>query len=86
MPPRDVLWMYDIQTDKQEELKRYLKDYEVRYFFKPMSMQPMYLSKYKHLKAYEWSKKGLYLPTYPKITKKEIQKIGELLWKFTKKK
>ena len=86
MPPRDVLWMYDIQTDRQEELKRYLKDYEVRYFFKPMSMQPMYLGEYKHLKAYKWSKKGLYLPTYPKITKKEIQKIGELLWKFTKKK
>lgn len=88
MPPRNVLWMYDIQTDKQEKLKRYLQENEVetRYYFKPMSMQPMYLGKYKHLNAYAWSKRGLYLPTYPWITKKEIQRIGELLWKFTKKK
>jgi perosamine synthetase len=44
MPRRDVVWMYDIQTDHQEELKQKLADsgIESRYGFKPMSMQPMY--------------------------------------------
>lgn len=44
MPRRDVLWMYDIQTDHQEELKAYLEKNGIpsRYGFKPMSMQPDY--------------------------------------------
>lgn len=44
MPRREVLWMMDIQTDHQEELKAYLErnDIPSRYGFKPMSMQPMY--------------------------------------------
>lgn len=73
MPKRETVWMYDIDCkDKQVEVK---KEVEMsRYFFKPMSMQPCYNRKYKHLNAYKWSKRGLYLPLWD-LTEKEIKKI-----------
>lgn len=125
MPPREVLWMYDIQTDHQEELKAYLERHDIptRYGFKPMSMQPMYSSKkcsiheeimpkstgwygekwecatclqegvqpnggnagYRHLNAYKWSKRILYLPTYTDLTKDEVKKICQVIQRFEKK-
>jgi perosamine synthetase len=85
MPRRDVLWMYDIQTDHQEELKTYLEENGIptRYGFKPMSMQPQYLEKYEHLNAYKWSKRILYLPTFYDITEKEVKEICSTIRKFT---
>lgn len=81
MPPRNVVWMYDIQTDHQEELKQKLADNEVesRYGFKPMSRQPMYLEDYEHLNAHKWSKRILYLPTYTDMTELEVKEICNLL-------
>ena len=82
MPKRDVLWMYDINCgDKQEEIKAKLalNGIESRYFFKPMSEQPMYLGPFTHLKAYKWSRRGLYLPTYTDLTEDNIKKICEAL-------
>ena len=70
MPKREVVWVYDIQTDQQEQLKKFLAehDIETRYGFKPMSMQPPYKEEYskehEKLNAYKWSKRVLYLPTY----------------------
>lgn len=82
MPPREVLWMYDINCGhRQEEIKKKLEEWgiESRYGFKPMSMQPMYEGPYKHLKAYEWSRKILYLPTYYNLTEEEVANICSLL-------
>lgn len=86
MPPRNVLWMYDIQTDHQEELKAYLqeKGIETRYGFKPMSMQPMYLGEYENLNAYHWSKRILYLPTWTDMTQDEVKTVCNHLHEFQK--
>lgn len=86
MPPRNVLWMYDIQTDHQEELKAFLaeKGIETRYGFKPMSMQPMYLGEYENLNAYQWSKRILYLPTWTDMTQDEVKTVCNLLHEFQK--
>jgi dTDP-4-amino-4,6-dideoxygalactose transaminase len=80
MPKRDVLWMYDIDCgENQEEIKKKMGEIESRYFFKPMSMQPMYLGRYEHLNAYKWSKKGLYLPTFTDMTQDEVKRVCEAL-------
>ncbi len=81
MPRREVLWMYDIQTDNQEELKAHLEANGIptRYGFKPMSMQPQYLGEYKNLNAYKWSKRILYLPTYTDMTEDDVKYICKFL-------
>lgn len=73
MPKRETVWMYDIDCgDKQEKIKKLIP--MSRYFFKPMSQQPMYAGKYTHLNAYKWSKRGLYLPLKD-LTELEVKKI-----------
>jgi perosamine synthetase len=82
MPKREVLWMYDIDCgDHQQKMKDFLLTFgiESRYFFKPMSMQPMYKGEYKHLNAYKWSKRGLYLPTYTDMNQEEVRDICKVL-------
>lgn len=87
MPPRDVIWFYDIQTDHQEELKAYLeaKDIPSRYGFKPMSMQPTSLGEYEHLNAYKWSKRVLYLPTWTDMPETDVQKVCQAISSFEKR-
>jgi len=70
MPKRETVWMYDIKCDQKFKIPM------ARYFFKPMSMQPMYLKEYKHLNAYKWSKKGMYLPLWD-LTEEEVIKISK---------
>ena len=84
MPRRDVLWFYDIQTDKQEELKAYLEENGIpsRYGFKPMSMQPQYLGEYEHLNAYKWSKRILYLPTWTEMSETDVKNICQTILSF----
>lgn len=81
MPRRSVGWVYDIKAERQEEIKHKLLKggIESRFFFKPMSMQPMYLWKYEKLNAYKWSKQGLYLPLYPEMTKDMVKNITQCL-------
>mgnify|MGYP000992939736 CR=1 FL=1 len=83
MPNRNVVWMYDIDCgDKQELIKQKLAEegIETRYGFKPMEMQPMYFYKnYKLLNSYKWSKRILYLPTYPDLTEKDIIRICDII-------
>ncbi len=78
MPSREVVWVYDIQTDNQEATRALLANegIETRYGFKPMSQQPPYLQDYKHLNAYKWSQRILYLPTYFNMTEKDVKKIA----------
>jgi len=79
MPARKVVWVYDILAEDKVGLMEYLEEQgiETRNFFKPMSMQPMYLNDndYHDLKAYDFSKKGLYLPVYTKLEQPDIQYI-----------
>ena len=77
MPKRNVLWMYDIVVDDQSGMIEHLANHgiETRLFFKPMSMQPPYLDEYTHLKAYDFSKRGLYLPTYTDLEESDVDFI-----------
>jgi dTDP-4-amino-4,6-dideoxygalactose transaminase len=71
MPPRDVLWLYDMRAQRREELCRHLAaaGIETRVFFKPMSQQPMYLDPvWTELNATRLSADGCYLPTYTDMT------------------
>jgi dTDP-4-amino-4,6-dideoxygalactose transaminase len=60
--------------ETQEQLKKRLSDggVEVRYGFKPMSMQPDYLMPYEHLKAYKYSKKILYFIVWTDMTEEDV--------------
>ncbi|MFH8591327.1 DegT/DnrJ/EryC1/StrS family aminotransferase [Streptomyces rimosus] len=71
MPPRDVLWMYDMRAERREELREFLagESIETRLFFKPMSRQPMYFHPdWPSLKANTFAEDGLYLPTHTGLT------------------
>lgn len=82
---RSVLWMYDIvlpSSVDRDKVQDFLekKGIETRKFFKPMSQQPMYFDKnYKKLKAYDFSLRGLYLPTYVELSKSDVDYISEQL-------
>jgi dTDP-4-amino-4,6-dideoxygalactose transaminase len=87
MPKREVLWMYDIILDSEEErdgLTAFLKNQkiETRLFFKPMSMQPPYRGEYKHLKAYDFSRRGMYLPTYTDLTIGDVVYICDAVFRY----
>ncbi|GAA3511493.1 dTDP-4-amino-4,6-dideoxygalactose transaminase [Streptosporangium album] len=84
MPPRDVLWMYDIRAERREELREFLADsgIETRVFFQPMSRQPMYFDPgWTSLNAARYAADGLYLPTDPALSESDqdfvIGKIRE---------
>lgn len=81
MPKREVPWVYDIKVDNQELIKKRLLDHGVdsRYFFKPMSEQPMYYNDPQELNAYNWSRRGLYLPLYPDLSEEDVLKICKIL-------
>lgn len=82
MRPREVLWMYDVNVGpKRDFIKADLAKMgiETRYFFKPMSSQPMYLDPnrppFPVLNAQKWSEVGLYLPTYTDMTYEDVDKV-----------
>jgi len=85
MPKRKVVWVYDILADKKQELIDYLVEngIETRHYFKPMSMQKMYYSSdYYYTIAYQYSEKGLYLPTYVDLTHKDVKFIASKVKEF----
>jgi dTDP-4-amino-4,6-dideoxygalactose transaminase len=78
MPPRDVLWMYDLRAERRDELMDFLKDegVETRLFFKPMSRQPGYLDPvWPSLNASRFSEDGFYLPTHTGLTEDDQEFI-----------
>lgn len=78
MPARDVLWMYDVNLGKyRDAVKRNLSDTGIdsRVFFKPMTMQPMYVGWGGSPVAERWSKAGIYLPTYPALLERDVDCI-----------
>jgi len=81
-PEGSVIWYYDIILPYEENIDLYealkKKGIETRIFFKPMSLQPIYFNpEVYQTKAYEFSKKGLYLPTYPQLTYKDVKYISK---------
>ncbi|UJB39560.1 DegT/DnrJ/EryC1/StrS family aminotransferase [Streptomyces sp. A1-5] len=85
MPPRDVLWMYDLRAERREELREFLADesIETRLFFKPMSRQPMYFHPdWPSLKASAFAEDGLYLPTHTELTPAEQDFVIERIRAF----
>ncbi|MEU0278663.1 DegT/DnrJ/EryC1/StrS family aminotransferase [Streptomyces sp. NPDC088147] len=85
MPPRDVLWMYDLRAERREELRDFLADegVETRLFFKPMSRQPGYLHPdWPSLKASRFSEDGFYLPTHTGLTAEDQEFITGKIRKF----
>jgi len=88
LPKRNVLWMYDIvlvESKRRDALRSFLKQrgIDTRLFFKPMSQQPMYYSRgYKKLRAFDFSQRGLYLPTFTDLTQKEIKYITDAVREF----
>ncbi|MFE4538511.1 DegT/DnrJ/EryC1/StrS family aminotransferase [Streptomyces scopuliridis] len=85
MPPRDVLWMYDLRAERREELRDFLADegIETRLFFKPMSRQPGYLHPdWPSLKASRFSEDGFYLPTHTGLTAEDQEFITDKVRKF----
>lgn len=81
MPKRSVVWVYDIQHPKKNRVIHLLnkKGIAARHGFKPMSQQPSYLGKYKHLNAYKLSKKICYLPVDLLMTENEVINICALI-------
>ncbi|MEU6966926.1 DegT/DnrJ/EryC1/StrS family aminotransferase [Kitasatospora aureofaciens] len=78
MPPRDVLWMYDLRTERRAELREFLaaEGIETRLFFQPMSRQPGYLDPaWPGLNATRFAADGLYLPTYTALTPTDQDRV-----------
>ncbi len=68
-------WVYDFEVEDNSIVD---KIPEARYFFKPISTFPMYTQQVGK-KALEISKRGMYLPIYPDMTKKDTQDLARLV-------
>jgi len=72
---REVAWVYDfMHTNKDETVER-LFSQGARHFFKPLSSFPMYGGVAQSPQAEIYSKYGMYLPIYPEMTQKQVQKL-----------
>jgi perosamine synthetase len=74
MPPRDVLWMYDVRAERRDDLREFLSQegIETRVFFKPMSQQPMYFDpEWPSLNASRFAADGVCLPTHAGLTESD---------------
>ncbi|MEU0163258.1 DegT/DnrJ/EryC1/StrS family aminotransferase [Streptomyces sp. NPDC006261] len=85
MPPRDVLWMYDLRAERRTELREFLAEdgIETRLFFKPMSRQPGYLDpRWPSLNASRFSEDGFYLPTHTGLTEEDQEFVTDRIRTF----
>ncbi|MEV4616778.1 DegT/DnrJ/EryC1/StrS family aminotransferase [Kitasatospora sp. NPDC049258] len=85
MPPRDVLWMYDVRAERRTELREHLdaQGIETRLFFQPMSRQPGYYDAgWPELNASRFAADGLYLPTYTDLGPAEQDQVIEQVRAF----
>ncbi|MFC0105734.1 DegT/DnrJ/EryC1/StrS family aminotransferase [Kibdelosporangium aridum] len=85
MPPRDVLWMYDLLARDRDGLRAHLTaaGVETRPFFQPMSRQPMYFSpSWTGLNAATLARDGLCLPTYNGMTRQAQDFIIDKVRRF----
>jgi perosamine synthetase len=85
LPPRDVLWMYDVRAERRTELREFLsrEGIETRLFFKPMSRQPLYFNPdWALLNASRFAADGLCLPTYAGLAEADQDYIIERIRHF----
>ena len=85
MPPREVLWMYDVRAERRTELREFLSrdGIETRLFFKPMSRQPLYFHPdWASLNASRFAGDGLCLPTYTGLTESDQDYIIDRIRHF----
>lgn len=85
MPPRKVLWMYDVRAQHRDELCEFLsaEGIETRVFFKPMSRQPLYAQPdWPALNASRFAADGLCLPTYTGLSETDQEYIIERVRRF----
>ncbi|WP_216216666.1 DegT/DnrJ/EryC1/StrS family aminotransferase [Amycolatopsis aidingensis] len=78
MPPRDVLWTYDLRASRMPQLREFLAEdgIETRPFFQPMSRQPPYFDQeWPALNAARFATDGLLLPTYVGMAVSEQEHI-----------
>jgi len=78
MPPREVLWVYDLRARHREQLREFLagEGIETRLFFKPMSRQPGYYDpRWTSLNASRFSADGFHLPAHTGLTEREQDHI-----------
>lgn len=84
-------WMFTIlleNADTREELKKYLIEngIETRPTFYPIHTMPMYSSKFqKHEVAEKIGWRGMNLPSYPGLEKKDVEIIVDTIRNFFKK-
>ena len=78
-----VNWYYFVKTTKKEEIEKALEKnkIETRRAFIPMHMQPLYkgIAKGDFPVSERLLKEGLYLPTFPDLTKKEQDTIIKIV-------
>lgn len=86
-PRGSVLWMYDILTDRRDDMIDHLAAHgiESRMFFKPMSMQPMYQKQYSNLNALMYANSGCYLPAYTALRREDVKFICNVVKQFATK-
>ena len=85
MPPREVLWMYDVRAERRDELCEFLRGegIETRVFFKPMSRQPLYAQPdWPALNASRFAADGVCLPTYTGLSETDQEYIVERVRRF----
>lgn len=85
MPPRDVVWMYDLRAERRDELCEFLgrEGIETRVFFKPMSRQPLYAQPaWPSLNASRFTEDGVCLPTYTALTAADQEYIIDRVRQF----
>ena len=80
LPPREVVWFYDIRVKNAEKYKKRLKAKGVdsRRFFYPASLQP-WGDGTPDPNGLKWYKQGLLLPCHTKMQKGDIKYIVDVL-------
>lgn len=85
---KHTYWMCSILVDKTENrelLRNKLKDFgiETRPLFYPVHTMPMYANKFRlHPIAEEISLKGMNLPSYPELTKEQVNYVCDIIKSF----
>jgi dTDP-4-amino-4,6-dideoxygalactose transaminase len=81
MPARDVVWVHDLNCGAERDNVRTQleeKGIETRLFFKPLSTFPMFNGA-NNPNAMMWSRNGLYLPNFMRLSKRKRKIIGKIM-------
>jgi len=86
---KNVFWMVSVLTPKKDrdKLMKHLLDNGIdsRPFFYPAHIMPIYKENKKYPTAEDIAARGINLPSFPELTKKEIEKITKVIKKYFNK-